>query len=62
MEDTDLSEIKEICEVCHQRKPYNFGKRCKFCSMTLIDEGKDFCSRICKNKFLKLNKKNEKVI
>ena len=42
------------CHLCHKSVFVKFGKNCKICGMTLCDEGKDFCSKICRIKYIKL--------
>ena len=45
------------CPVCHEELYSELKKGCKMCGMPLDDEGKDFCSKICKRKHQKIHQK-----
>lgn len=45
-----------VCPVCHDLVYSEIGKGCKMCGMSLIDKSRDFCSRLCRNLYSKINK------
>lgn len=46
------------CQLCHERTNIDTGKMCRTCGMVLEDKGKEFCSRYCRNIYLKLRRTN----
>jgi len=50
--------MKQIlnCPLCHENIYSEIGKGCKMCGMSLEDESKEFCSKICRSKYRKINK------
>jgi len=44
------------CPLCHERVYSEIGKGCKMCGMALKDKSREFCSRICRSKYGKINK------
>ena len=44
------------CPLCHEKVYSELGKGCKMCGMPLEDKGRDFCSKICRNKYKNINK------
>lgn len=49
--------MKEMnCPLCHEKVYSELKKGCKLCGMPLEDESKEFCSKICRTKYKKINK------
>ena len=46
------------CPLCHEQIYSELGKACKMCGMHLDDEGKEFCSKICREKYNKIHRVN----
>lgn len=44
------------CSLCHKIIYSELSKGCKMCGMPLEDKSKEFCSRVCRNKYLVINK------
>lgn len=44
------------CPLCHEKVYSELGKGCKMCGMSLVDKSKDFCSKLCRNLYNKINK------
>lgn len=42
------------CQLCHKELFNEIGKACKTCGMILSDEGKDFCSKLCRSRYIKI--------
>jgi len=36
------------CPICHEKVYAGVGKGCKLCGMSLEDQSREFCSRICR--------------
>ena len=43
------------CPLCYEIVYSDVGKGCKMCGMPLKDKDKDFCSKKCEIKYLKIN-------
>lgn len=43
------------CPLCHEKVYSELGKGCRMCGMPLEDESKEFCSKICRLKYEKIN-------
>jgi hypothetical protein len=46
------------CQLCHKKTDAEMGKTCKTCGMILEDSGKDFCSKACRNIYVRLRRIN----
>ena len=44
------------CPICYEKVYSEISKGCKLCGMALEDEGKDFCSKICRGKYEKIQR------
>ena len=44
------------CPLCHQEVYSKLGKGCKMCGMPLEDESREFCSRVCREKYLNIHR------
>jgi len=44
------------CPLCHEKIYSEIGKGCKMCGMPLEDKGREFCSKICREGYRKINK------
>lgn len=42
------------CTICHKGIFSEIGKGCKICGMVLEDESKEFCSKTCRIKYMKI--------
>ena len=45
-----------MCPVCHDIVYSEIGKGCKMCGMSLVDKSRDFCSKLCRKLYNKINK------
>lgn len=43
------------CSICHENVYTGVGKGCKLCGMPLEDPSREFCSRICRTGYGKIN-------
>jgi len=43
------------CQVCHKEVNSEIGKGCELCGMPLEDPSREFCSKICRTKYIKIN-------
>ena len=50
--------MKQIlnCPLCHEKIYSEIGKGCKMCGMALEDKSREFCSKICRSEYRKINK------
>jgi hypothetical protein len=55
----DASSGAMSCPICHEEIFSELGKSCKMCGMVLEDPGKEFCSKKCRIKYLKIRKSDE---
>jgi len=47
---------KELkCPLCHEQVYSGAGTGCKLCGMPLEDQSREFCSKICRKKYEKIN-------
>ena len=51
------SKININCVFCHKKNSKETGTECMMCGMILEDPGKEFCSKTCRDMFIKLGRK-----
>ena len=54
---------KELkCPVCYEVVYSGVGKECKMCGMVLEDKSREFCSKMCRVNYFKINKTKASMI
>jgi len=46
------------CPLCHKEIYSEMGKSCKMCGMVLEDKSKDFCSKVCRIRYIRMRGNN----